>query len=328
MMIGKLRKKLRAFLSLRSEPSLSHTLSQRTIYIVPDAQGLSFLFMLLVMLVTAINYQSSLIYLLLFSLGALFFLSIWQSFLNLQGLRITAPAELAFEAGEPLSMNIFIQLQSRLSSGLVAFWRDDITPFPIEIASCSSTNQQEMEGVNDATQDEYCVTMTGRRFSRGVYEVPAIKIQSYFPFGLLKAWTWLRFSTQVIVYPRPIKPDSSTFMAQSLDTSVGVNKGEELDDLAVYAPGDRINRVVWSKYAASDELVVRSESTHETKPHLLDWDAYKHVGKELALSHICHELLQACHRDQMIELRIGGQILGPDNTLAHHSKCLKALAEF
>jgi hypothetical protein len=73
MMIGKLRKKLRAFLSLRSEPSLSHTLSQRTIYIVPDAQGLSFLFMLLVMLVTAINYQSSLIYLLLFSLGALFF---------------------------------------------------------------------------------------------------------------------------------------------------------------------------------------------------------------------------------------------------------------
>ena len=328
MMFRILRKKLSAFLSMRSQPSLSHTLSQRNIYIVPDAQGLSFLFMLLVMLVTAINYQSSLIYLLLFSLGALFFLSIWQSFLNLQGLRITAPAQLVFEAGEPLSMDIFIQLQSRLSSGLVAFWHEDITPFPIEMASRSSTNQQQIEGLNDATRDEYRVNMTGRRFSRGVYQVPAIKIQSYFPFGLLKAWTWLRFSTQVIVYPRPIKPDSSIFMAPNLDSAVGVNKGEELDDLAVYAPGDRVNRIVWSKYAASDELIVRTESTHETKPQLLDWDAYKHLGKEMALSHLCYELLNAFRRDEMIELRLAGTTFGPDNTFEHHSKCLKALAEF
>ena len=44
--------------------------------------------LLLLMLLTAINYQSSLIYLLTFFLGTVFFLSILACFLNFSGLKV------------------------------------------------------------------------------------------------------------------------------------------------------------------------------------------------------------------------------------------------
>ena len=78
--------KLSKWLSSKSPRKKKFILSQRNIYIFPSAFGLFFLVLLLLMLLTAINYQSSLIYLLTFFLGAIFFLSIWACFLNFSGL--------------------------------------------------------------------------------------------------------------------------------------------------------------------------------------------------------------------------------------------------
>ncbi len=82
--------KLSKWLSSKSPRKKRFILSQRNIYIFPSSFGFCFLVLLLLMLLTAINYQSSLIYLLTFFLGSIFFLSIWACFLNFSGLIVEA----------------------------------------------------------------------------------------------------------------------------------------------------------------------------------------------------------------------------------------------
>ena len=60
--------------------------SQKNIFILPTGAGVVFGILLLIMLITGINYQNSLIYLLTFMLGALFVGAMHQTHRNLSGL--------------------------------------------------------------------------------------------------------------------------------------------------------------------------------------------------------------------------------------------------
>src|SRR5210317_1124520 len=86
----RLRSRFRQWVNRRIPPARSVTLDQKRIFIFPSKVGLFFGLCLLVMLMTAINFQNNLSYALTFLLATLFIIATLHTFANLSGLTIRA----------------------------------------------------------------------------------------------------------------------------------------------------------------------------------------------------------------------------------------------
>ena len=80
----------RQWVNRRIPPAREVTLDQRRIFIFPSRAGLFFGLCLLVMLMTAINFENNLSYGLTFLLATLFVIAILHTYANLSGLTIRA----------------------------------------------------------------------------------------------------------------------------------------------------------------------------------------------------------------------------------------------
>ena len=74
----------------RIPPARNVVLNHRNIFILPNKQGLGFLFVLSLMFIGAINYEANLAFALVFLLLGMFVLSIFYTFRNLSGLHVSA----------------------------------------------------------------------------------------------------------------------------------------------------------------------------------------------------------------------------------------------
>ncbi len=302
--------KLSKWLSAKSPKKKKFILSQRNIYIFPSSFGFSFLALLLLMLLTAINYQSSLIYLLTFFLGSVFFLSIWGCFLNLSNLKVeTIELGRCYE-GELIQYNYRISRNHRL-------------PLSLKIGSCKE------KAMSIPFTIENCLDMIlfSESGKRGRHKLDRIYIESRFPFGLIVAWTWLKLDAECLVYPEPVSSlPSSSAQGQGTQDSM-VSSIDELNDLRHYQEGDSTNRIIWKKYAAKDALVVRDHEFGSHSPDWVDWDHYSDSSED-RLKHLCFDVCQLSEGSNPFGFKIPGLSLEPNLGALHKQKCLDALALF
>ena len=94
--------------NLGSVSSGSGDYQRRRIYIFATGQGMFFAFLLLVMLVLAINYSNSMAYVMTFLLGSLLMISMLHTYRNLRGLIIGSQAASPVFAGDILSYPLLI----------------------------------------------------------------------------------------------------------------------------------------------------------------------------------------------------------------------------
>ena len=97
---ARLRQRWGSWLDRRIPPARSITLTQKRIFIFPSRVGLFFGIALLLMLLTAINYQNSMSFALTFLLATLFVVAILHTYANLSGLTIRAVSATAGFPGE------------------------------------------------------------------------------------------------------------------------------------------------------------------------------------------------------------------------------------
>jgi uncharacterized protein (DUF58 family) len=302
--------KFSEWLSSRSPRKKNFLLSQSNIYIFPSTYGFSFLALLLLMLLTAINYQNSLIYLLTFLLGTMFFLSIWFCFLNLSGLKVEAIEPGRCYEGEPAHFNYRISRDKGLPIALkVGLEKASVEPIPFTLQKC-----------------EDLVLITTKK-PRGRHRINRLYIESRFPFGLVVAWTWLKLDAECWVYPEPLfsLPDSSSI--DSADNESKFISKDDLNDLRSYQQGDTSTRILWKKFAAKDELIVRDFDSGSYSPEWVDWNNYSDPT-EKRLKHLCFDVCQLSEGARTYGFSIPGVKIEPAFGALHKQKCLDALALF
>jgi len=298
----------RRWLERRTQRRSEYLLTQKNIYIFPSKQGFFFLLMLLVMLITAINYQSSLIYLFVFMLGGVFAVSIWLCFFNMQGLTLRLSEMLPVEAGEKVTVNVVADTAGKQRSGFYAAF---------EVGPESIWRMEQSFDVKVQTQS----------FERGVHSLSGIRLQTYFPFGLVRAWTWMWFDEAVYVYPRPLPSPEHTSLARNAVSGSGQVSGQELDNVKAYDKGDNVRRILWKHFAKRDELIVRSPELLSADPVHLEYDSYTHFGKELALSYLCFDVFELHESRLPFSLSLPNVRVGEEQGELHLRRCLRALAE-
>ena len=284
---------------------------QRNIFILPAGAGVLFGALLLIMLITGINYQNSLIYLLTFMLGAVFVAAMHQTHRNLSGFELTLvkPGEgfagesvsFVFRAASPEDDAVAIELS--LPHG-------DIPPQSLERGETS----------------DLTVLVPAQR--RGWQGIDRLRVETRFPFGLLMAWSWMRPAARAIVYPRPLTPPQATVpvvageeAAQQADPH-----GHDHAEIRPWREGDLVQRVLWKRYARTGEMVIADWEGEQGSPQWLDYQAFPGADTELRLSYLCAQVLERQQAGQLFGLRLPGQVIEPDQGDAHVRRCLRSLA--
>lgn len=306
------RERFARWLNRRIPPSREVTLDQRRIFIFPSRVGFFFMFCLLIMLLTAINFQNNLIYALTFLLATLFIIATLHTYANLSGLTIRALR------ANPAFPGMQTEFQVMLAKGRE---RDH---YALHLKWPHSTEAL----VNLVDEESVRVGLHMPVGSRGWFKPGRLLLESTYPLGLLRAWTWIDLDLHALVYPGPLRsPDLPGLASDRPDgAAVPVPGSDDFYGLRDYQRGDSLRHVHWKSLARGLGLKSKQYTAYAERSVWLDWELFAGCGLERRLSHLCYWALAFDERGEEYGLRLPGLVIEPDMGDQHRERVLRALA--
>jgi uncharacterized protein (DUF58 family) len=300
-----------SWLDRRIPPSPRITLSQRNVFIFPTKTGFAFGGLIGLLILGAINYQASLVYGVAFLLGSLFLVTILYTFRNLSGMTLELTGARSGFVGEDVEFSIrVIRPEGRRREGIQLGWPDGI-----------------MQWAEFGEQETDTVKLYVRARARGHMDPGRLLVETYFPLGLLRAWTWVDLNAKALVYPKPIFGEFPPAVTGRRDEGQLVDPlgSDDFNDIKAYQAGDPVRHIIWRSYARSDEVVVKQYASY-VEPRL--WLTLESVGGDLEekVSRLTGLALKANRLDREFGLELPGQKIPPARGEAHLEQILKELA--
>jgi uncharacterized protein (DUF58 family) len=316
---GGLRQRIRGWWAARHPATDTWTLTQHNIYILPTKGGWAFGLTLLVMLVSSINYQLNLGYVLTFLLAGSGLVSIHMTHGTLRGLTLRLRPAAAVFAGEPARVEVVMSNPGGARHGVGLRFRERAPR--LGNAWCDVP-----------AQGQAAVALSIVPARRGWHALPPIVVETRFPFGLFRAWTLWRPASAVLAWPRPEPQPPPLPPAQPVPggaQQLRQGQGSELDGVRAWRRGDGLRQVVWKKAARSGQLVSRETSAETSRELWLDWQAAAGAERgdaEARLARLAAWVLAAEQQGLLHGLRLPGQQIAPDRGEAHQRRLMRELA--
>jgi uncharacterized protein (DUF58 family) len=301
------------WLERRAPASRQVRLDQKRIFIFPVAPGFFFIATLAALFLGGINYQNSLILNLCFLLASLFVVTILHTYRNLAGLQLKAGRTGSAFAGDQVACEVILARDNRHQHQAIRL----------------SWHENESALVDVCELEAVPVTLLLDTQYRGWFRPRRIRVESRFPLGLLRAWSWVDLDMVALVYPRPIPVDLA-----SLDQSAPEGEGsqyrrggmDDFDRLRDYQPGDPLQHVAWKHFARGQGMHTKVFHGYRSDQLWLEWQALPGRDDELKLSQLTYLVLTLARQGRPFGLRIPGCEIAPNVGDAHEVACLRALA--
>lgn len=301
------------WLERRTPPKESVQLGHNNIYILPTGEGLLFLSLMVVMLLTAINYQNSLIYMLTFLLGCLMTATILHTYKNLNGLLITITESGEGALGTDIPFRVVVSSVEHYARPAILLRMGEGAPICLMMKA-------------DAGE----LSLSRKAEKRGWVDADWIRVETVFPFGFFRAWSWFRPKAAGVAWPLSLMAPAVSAGSSSAGNSDTPNRQksgqEELSELRGYRQGDSMSHVLWKRANDLRPLQVRTFDSPVIDPDWLDIDGFSSGDIELRLSWITYLVNQRFQEASPWGLRLKDQVFGPDEGIEFHRKCLRALA--
>jgi uncharacterized protein (DUF58 family) len=320
------------WLDRRIPPASTVILDQRRIFIFPSQTGFFFAVCLLVMLIAAINYQNNMSYALTFLLANLFVVAVLHSYANLAKLTITAVgADDAF-AGQRTAFRLRLLAGGRRGHfALHVGW-----PVPREQRRrrrflrglFSAPEMQAVEEVDLEAGEQRELRLHLPVGERGWFHPGRLRIESVYPLGLLRCWTWVDLDLRALVYPAPLPAGEPG--GDAADGWEGLQVTGSGDDefagIRDYREGDSPRRVYWKGLARGQDLQSKEFAAAVSDARWLEWEQFAGLIQERRLSAMCHWVLEYHRRELEFGLRLPGAELAPAKGDRQRDRALRALA--
>ena len=285
-------------------------LNQKRIFILPTLAGWAFLLLCLTIFLVGINYQNNLVYALAFFLIALGVLTIHYTFLNLSGLRVSASHVQGCHVGEMAEFCLRIERENRREYEGVSI----------------SLSGSVTETVSLVESDQVDVKLFVSAPKRGYFNPGAVHISTVYPFGLLKAWSWLKIDQEALIFPKVIKGSPPQLSGQGDKGTTHQEQGDDFAGLVEYRPGMPTRHIAWKQFAQGRGVLSKKYAGQKSNNIWLCWDDWPDLAKEHRLSVLCYWALRLNRQGENYGLDMPGCSLVPATGQSHLHKVLSILA--
>jgi uncharacterized protein (DUF58 family) len=297
----------------RIPPASRIELDHRRIFILPTRVGGTYTLVLFLLLLVSINYQNSLAYGLTFLMFSVGLLAILHTYRNFSGLILSAGHARSVFVGEPVQLRLRLESAAHGHHAIALGW---------------DSEQLEQTDVDSQRQVEVALSLPATH--RGWLRAPRLRVESVFPLGIFRAWSWLDLEQTVLIYPRPVAgtmPLLQGVQPHAEDDGQATH-GQGVDDyqgLRQWQPGDSTRRMHWKAWSRGQGLMVKEFTDLSGHDLCLDFMA---LGGDIEerLSRLCYWVLELSQRQQPFALRLPGSLSAVDSGDAHRQACLRQLA--
>ena len=289
-------------------------LTQRRVYVLPSRQGLVFGTSMVVMLIGSINYNLSLGYVLTFLLTGMGVVSILHTFRNLARLAVSPGRIDPVFTGEVAQFHVHIE-----------------NPDRHDRFSLVLTCKGEMVSCDIPAQRVGVVVIRQRAQKRGWMPLERVTLETRYPLGLTRAWSYVRPEMRALVYPTP--DDALLPMPQARpEAGDAISVGSGSDDffgLRTYQPSDSPRHVAWKAAARTDTPLTKVFIGRAASELWFDFDDMPQgFDTEARLSRLSRWVLLATQSGARYGLRLPGTQIPLGDGEGHREACLRTLALF
>lgn len=290
-------------------------LERRRIYILPTRQGWLYGFTTFIMLLGSMNYSNSMGFMLTFVLAGLGFVAMHACHSNLAELQVSAGTARPVFAGDNARFVLHLTNPGRALRTAI---------------SLGASNSDTSVTGDVAAHSHGSVAVPLKAEKRGWLKLDRLVVETTYPFGLFRAWSWVYMPLRVLVYPAsaayaPPLPSPSGGLGQGRTPQHGE---EDFSGLRDYRPGDSPRHIAWKVSARADRLLTKKFSGNGLESRWLDFDAIDIPDPEGRLAVLCRWILMAHAENLDYGLRLPGQVIAIGGSSLHRDRCLKALALF
>lgn len=288
-------------------------LGQKQLFILPSAAGWAFVLTGILVWFLGTNYENNLALALAYFMAAFFLVTLFHTFANLYHLEVSRLS------AKPVFVGEFAQVSLHLRSGVKK-------RFAISAFYPDGNHQQ----LNLSNTQEATLTVSVLARYRGLFRPPRMTLESRYPAGLWRCWSYLDLGVEILTYPRPIpgpKPEHSLADDQS-GTFKPVQGGEEFNNLRSYQQGDSLKHVAWKHFARGQGLLTKNYNAHQDTRLWLDWDQLQGLDREARLSRMVYLALEAEKTGEDYGLRLPSVEMLPSLGRQHLADVLGQLALF
>ena len=310
-----LKERWARWLQQRIPPGRSVTLDQKSLFIVPTGAGYAFLVVAVLVFLAGVNYRNSLSFGVSFFMVALFQVALWQTWRNLAGITLVAGKVEPVHAGQVASFQVTCRgAEGRLQQGVMIGWPDSAKPH---------TGLIRVDPLG--LEQSFIVTIPVTQ--RGWFVPPRLRVETVYPLGLFRAWSWVDLDLRSLVWPvlQTVQPLAA--IGNGEDGHRRIPEGmDDFDGFRSFQPTDSAAQIDWKVWARSDELLVRQFHGLAGEDLWLDLDQAVGHDLEEQLSWLASQCVRLGQSPQSWGLKLGGRIIAPGQGVAHSHSCLDALA--
>jgi len=311
-------------------------LTQRNLYILPIRAGWGFAAVVGVLLLASINEQINLGYALAFLLGGTGLAALYQTHGNLQGISLSLGSPPSVHAGQVIQVPVTLTNHHRRR------WRCALAVSASGDVGGSAAGPLPPQLADLPPGQDACVVLDIPARQRGRQALPRLVIETRYPLGLFRAWSYWRPRSQVLVWPAldphapPLPDEDSPDPEQA--TAHHSRQGQDLPEgLRDYRRGDPVRWIAWKKssltLASGTGLITREPASSRAPDRWLDLERSQGLGglnTEARLSRLASWLVaaeqEASTLGRAYGLRLPGQVVACGSGPAHLRSCLDTLA--
>jgi uncharacterized protein (DUF58 family) len=285
-------------------------LEYRHIFVLPTVFGSGFGVMLVFMALGGLNFNNNLALMLVFLLGAIAAMTTLLAYRNLNGLRVDGVNAEPVFCGEDAHFRVFVRNgNERQRPAIQAGFRAQQDCLDLELGGSDAF------GLSCPTE------------KRGWLDMPSFRLETRFPLGMFKAWSWVLPQTRCLVYPTPARnaPPLPRIGHGQLGRA-DKGEGDQIHGLRKYRPGDSKQRIAWRASARHEKFYSLEMETPRESACELDWDLLHGADLERRLSILTAWVVAADHKQLAYSLKLPDIEIQAGSGIGQRMQCLEALA--
>ena len=286
--------------------------------VYPTISFAGLLFVLAAMWYAASSQNSAAVYLLLFTLTAIFLVSIPHTLINLAGVTVRLESAKPAFAGQEVSLPVETMNMSRA------------TRHGIDLAlSDSATERKRIDHIPAGKAARVTLRFPARQ--RGEHKIGTLCLTSVYPLGFIRVVKKFAGSQTYHVYPNPegdLSLPSSHARSPHSRPQADFGEGEDFAGVRAYVPGESQRHIDWKAVARGRALMTKQFAAEAEGSVHFDFSALHFADVEKRLSQLALWVIEAERARRPYGLRLPGTEIAPAFGEPHFHQCMRALSRF